>query len=155
MKWIKTYEPEINENYVEIHYREEDEEVERIINYLQLKTALMGKKDGETKLLNPADVYYFEIVERRCYAYLEQEVWNVGEGLQELVNQYGKQGFVRISKSMLVNLYKIDRLVADLNMRIQIVLENGETIMLNRSYRKEFYERLKKERMEGKENAVD
>lgn len=154
MKWMKTHEPELEENYVEIHYREMDAEVENVIACLQPCEGLMGRRDKETRLLKPADVYYCEIVDRKCYAYLEQEVWNIEEGLQELIEKYGNRGFVRISKSMLVNLYRIDRLVADLNMRVKIVLENGEVVILNRSYRNQFYDRLKNAGMEERKHAT-
>ncbi|MBQ7767053.1 MAG: LytTR family transcriptional regulator DNA-binding domain-containing protein [Lachnospiraceae bacterium] len=53
-------------------------------------------------------------------------------------------GFARNNKSMLVNIYHIKELKAQVNMRVNIVLDNGEQIVLNRSYKNEFYKYLEK-----------
>ncbi len=98
------------------------------------------------------DIFYCEIVDRKCFAYLEQEVWILEPGLQEILSAYEAAGFVRIGKSMIVNIHKVDRMESDLNMRVRLYLENGETVILNRSYRQDFYTRLKKE---VERNATD
>lgn len=42
MKWIKTHEPELNENYLEIHYGNMNKETEDMIAYLESKNVLIG-----------------------------------------------------------------------------------------------------------------
>ncbi len=152
MKWIKIKEKALTENYVEIHYREVDHEMELLVSYLQKSGILLGKKDGQVKKLLADDIFYCEIVDRKCFAYLEQEVWILEPGLQEILSAYEAAGFVRIGKSMIVNIHKVDRMESDLNMRVRLYLENGETVILNRSYRQDFYTRLKKE---VERNATD
>lgn len=39
-------------------------------------------------------------------------------------------------------------------MRVKIVLENGEVVILNRSYRNQFYDRLKNAGMEERKHAT-
>lgn len=150
MKWIKTHEPKLNENYLEIHYGNMNKETEDMIAYLESKNVLIGKNETESCLIKPAEIYYCEIVDRKCYAYLKDEVWNLEEGLSELTERYEMHGFVRISKSMVVNIYKVKQIVADLNMRVKLILLNEETIVMNRSYRNDFFKQLKYIRMEGK-----
>lgn len=147
MKWIKTHEPELLENYLEIHYGELDKETQDIIAYLESANVLMGRNETESRLIRPGEIYYMEIVDRKCYAYLKEEVWKLEEGLLELTKRYEAQGFVRISKSMAVNLYKVKQIKADFNMRMNLVLLNGETIIMNRSYRNDFFRKLKSIRM--------
>lgn len=60
------------------------------------------------------------------------------------MEQFGTVGFARNNKSMLVNIYHIKELKAQVNMRVNIVLDNGEQIVLNRSYKNEFYKYLEK-----------
>ena len=55
-------------------------------------------------------------------------------------------GFVRVSKSNLVNIYKISQLKPDINMKVYASFDNGERICINRSYKKSFTEYLKKMR---------
>lgn len=150
MKWIKTHEPKLNENYLEIHYGNMNKETEDMIAYLESKNVLIGKNETESRLIKPAEIYYCEIVDRKCYAYLKDEVWNLEEGLSELTERYEMHGFVRISKSMVVNIYKVKQIEADFNMRMKLILLNEETIVMNRSYRNDFFKQLKYIRMEGK-----
>lgn len=150
MKWIKTHEPKLSENYLEIHYGNMNKETQDMIAYLESKNVLMGRKETESRLIKPGEIYYCEIVDRKCYAYLKEEVWNLEEGLAELTERYEMQGFVRISKSMLVNIYKVKKIDADFNMRAKLVLLNEETIVMSRSYRNDFFRKLKSIRMEEK-----
>ena len=148
MKWIKTHEPKLRENYLEIHYGNLDKETQDMIAYLESKNVLMGRKESESRLIQPEEIYYCEIVDRKCYAYLKEEVWNLEEGLAKLTERYEMQGFVRISKSMVVNIFKVKQIQADFNMRMNLVLLNGETVVMSRSYRNDFFRKLKNIRME-------
>lgn len=150
MKWIKTHEPKLKENYLEIHYSNMNKETQDIITYLESKNVLMGRNEKESRLIKPSEIYYCEIVDRKCYAYLKEEVYNLEEGLAELTERYEMHGFVRISKSMVVNLYKVKQIEADFNMRTKLILLNEETIVMSRSYRDDFFRKLKSIRMEGK-----
>ena len=150
MKWIKTHEPKLKENYLEIHYGDMNKETQDMITYLESTNVLMGREENESRLIKPEEVYYCEIVDRKCYAYLKEEVWKLEEGLADLVERYEMYGFVRISKSMVVNIHKVKQIEADLNMRMKLVLFNEETIVMNRNYRSEFFKKLKSIRMEGK-----
>ena len=51
-------------------------------------------------------------------------------------------GFVRVSKSNLINIYKIKQLKPDLNMKVYVSFDNGERICINRAYKKAFNEYL-------------
>ena len=55
---------------------------------------------------------------------------------------FGEDGFVQISKNTIVNLYRVKRVRTDLNMRLKLVLDNGEMIILNRTYKKNFLDAL-------------
>lgn len=147
MKWIKTHEPKLRENYLEIHYGNLDKETQDMIAYLESKNVLMGRKETESRLIQPDEIYYCEIVDRKCYAYLKEEVWKLEEGLAKLIERYEMHGFVRISKSMVVNIFKVKQIRADFNMRMNLVLLNGETVVMSRSYRNDFFRKLKNIRM--------
>lgn len=51
---------------------------------------------------------------------------------------------MRIGKSTAVNLYKVGQIKADLNMRLRLYLDNGEMLILNRTYKKIFLEALRR-----------
>lgn len=50
--------------------------------------------------------------------------------------------FVRISKSALVNINQIDHVAAGFNGTMELVMKNGVTDYISRSFRKNFRERL-------------
>lgn len=135
-------EPSLKEDYVEVHYREENDAVEVIRNFFFSFESIMGKRDGCTQKLHPGSIYYLEIVDRKLFAYQEKEVWQIDGSLRYFLDCYEESGFVQIGKSMAVNLYRVSRVKADLNMRLRLLMDNGEVLVLNRNYKKAFMEAL-------------
>ncbi|MDF2541040.1 MAG: LytTR family transcriptional regulator [Herbinix sp.] len=130
------------ENYIDIHYKEMNAEIQGILEYCETMQTIIGKRDNEQKKILPSEIYYCEIVDRKCYAYLDKEVYQIDFTIQKLLDLCLNKGFVRISKAMVVNVFKIDHLKTDLNMRVHIYMENGEKVILNRTYKKEFFDYL-------------
>lgn len=137
-------EPSLKEDYVEVHYREENDAVEVIRNFFFSFESIMGKRDGCTQKLHPGSIYYLEVVDRKLFAYQEKEVWQIDGSLRCFLDCYEESGFVQIGKSMAVNLYRVSRVKADLNMRLRLLMDNGEVLVLNRSYKKAFMEALQR-----------
>jgi DNA-binding LytR/AlgR family response regulator len=145
MKLIKTREEDLLENYLELHYDRIDEETEAVLDRLR-DTLKYIEGTCEDKKVNIAvrDIFYFETVDRKIFAYTKDMCVEVKEALRDIIDEYSKIGFVRISKSSVVNIYKIKKLEGDLNMRVIIHLKNDEKLIMNRSYKKEFYDKLSK-----------
>ena len=145
MRLIKTKEENLDENYLELHYDEIDSETAAVLE--RLRPALKyieGNVDGKRLTLPLTDMFYFETVDRKTFGYTRDICIEVKETLQSIIDEYENAGFVRISKSSIVNLYKIKRLQGDLNMRTMIYLNNDECLVMNRGYRTEFYKALDK-----------
>ena len=140
------------ENYVDTHYREQDEEVRSLIAFLDAGQVITGRKEQISKRLFLKDIYYLEIVDRRCFAYLDKDVFQIDYSLKLFLEKYWSSGFVQIGKSLVVNLNRIDKISPDFNMRMHLILENGEQLVLNRAYKKNFMESLKKGRRKQSEN---
>ena len=145
MKLIKTREEDLLENYLELHYDRIDEETEAVLDRLR-DTLKYIEGTCEDKKVNIAvrDIFYFETVDRKIFAYTKDMCVEVKEALRDIIDEYSKIGFVRISKSSVVNIYKIKKLEGDLNMRVIIHLKNDEKLIMNRSYKKELYDKLSK-----------
>ena len=145
MKLIKTREENIEENYLELHYDKMDEETNAVLDRLRdtLKY-IEGTYEDKHVTIVLTDIFYFETVDRKTFAYTKDMSVEVKEVLRDIIEAYSKIGFVRISKSAVVNIYKIKKLQGDMNMRVIIFLKNDEKLIMNRSYKKEFYDRLAK-----------
>ena len=140
-------EPDLRENHVDLHYNQIDEETAAIKQYLSAFEGVILGKDEESereRMLVPGEILYIEVVDRKTYAYVKDSVWRISYGLHQFMEKFGAVGFARNNKSMLVNVYHIKELSAQVNMRVNIVMDNGEQIVLNRSYKNEFYKYLKK-----------
>ena len=96
----------------------------KILELLQLL------KTDEEKLTG----YYFESVDNKVFAYGEQNVAELKLRLYEIEHQFPNAGFVRISKSMILNLAKVSRFRPAVSGRFEAILQNGEKVMISRQY---------------------
>lgn len=105
---------------------------------------LYGTADGETEkqLFNPSEALYFESVDSYVYVYLADKVLRVQGKLDGLLVMLERRGFIRCSRTMIVNIYKIARLKSEAGGRILASLENGEQILISRRYASGLRERL-------------
>ena len=143
MKLIKTKEKDLKENYLELHYDTVDEETTAVLERLRdTLRYIEGTYEDKKVTIALPDIFYIETVDRKTFAYTKDMCVEIKEALRDILEEYSKIGFVRISKSAIVNIYKIKKLQGDINMRVIIFLKNDEKLMMNRSYKNEFYERL-------------
>lgn len=77
MKINQYKDKKLSENYIDIHYKEIDAEVQGIIEYCRSFQTIKGTRDNEQKNIASSELYYCEIVDRKCYAYLEKEVYQI------------------------------------------------------------------------------
>lgn len=123
-------EPEISVRYDVI-----DNRLEKILGYIRLNVfSLHGVKDGEKSVISLEDVYYFDSTDERTFAYLENDVYECSMKLYELERQLADANFVRISKSCIVNILKLESVRPLINSRYEARLENGEKLIINRHY---------------------
>jgi DNA-binding LytR/AlgR family response regulator len=130
---------DISEDRIDYYYRKKTEEVNDILGLLRkYNHRLIGKSDNTEVIFSLNDVYYFESVDKKTFAYLENTVFKVEIRLSDFEKAYFELGFVRVNKSTVLNIYKINSLKTDLNMRVIALLDNGEKVQINRSYKSKF-----------------
>lgn len=135
------------EDRIEIYCQKKTPVIEAVIRLLDdYKPHITGLYNEEKQVLEIKDIYYFEAVEKRCFAYLEKKVFEVKYTLAQLEEQLGQYGFVRISKSNIVSIYKIEKIKCTANMHIAVYLMNGEQLVISRHYKKSFETYLKSKR---------
>lgn len=118
-------------------------DIEKILATLRMMDhQLTAKKDAEIYLLDIADVIYIESIDRKCFIYTADEIYESDFRLYELEQQLEEYGFVRVSRSFLIHLQKIHSLKTDINRKIRITMSNGEQIMASRQYADELKKRL-------------
>lgn len=131
--------PSLKEDFAEIHCRLVSGDIRFIAEFIQnTGQQVTGKQDGSEILLSAMQILYFESVDGKTFACLEKEVYETDLRLKEIEEHFSGLGFVRISKSVVVNLYKIRSVRNDFEMRVLICLDNQETLVINRHYRHAF-----------------
>lgn len=112
-----------------------DDELLRLINALKgEKTKLTAHSDSGITMLPLKDIYYFESVDEKVFAYCAKQVYEIRKRLYELEADFAGTDFLRISKSTIVDISKIDHLAPAFNGRLEAKLKNGEKIIISRQY---------------------
>ena len=132
----------LSEERIDVYYREENEQIEIIRNFFSSLQSVTGRKDDEMCVLHPGSIYYLEMVDRKLFAYRMKDVYQLDYSMKHFLDCFGANGFVQISKSTIVNLYRVREVKTDLNMRLKLVMDNDEMLILNRSYKKTFLDAL-------------
>lgn len=126
--------PEEEESIV-IRCREVDEAIVQMINGLKLKKERLAVKQGEKILqIDPGEIYYFEAVNNRVFLYLEKNMYETKLKLYELERRYAGTDFFRVSKSVILNLAKVENFSPLFNGRFEALMKNGEQIIISRQY---------------------
>ncbi len=120
-----------------------NEEVREIANFVKSKDDLLtGFENDQRYQIALQDIYYFEAVDNKVYAYLKNRVYELKTKLYELEEQYEKRQFFRCSKSVIINLLKMECVKPALNGRFTAKLLNGEQVIISRQYVPELKKRL-------------
>lgn len=111
------------------------DDLTKLINsFKQGSRMLTGYQHGSIHLLSPRDIYYFESVDQRTYAYCQKEVYEIKHRLYELEAELPALDFFRSSKSTILNVNKIKSLSPAFNSRFEALLKNGEKVIISRQY---------------------
>ena len=135
--------PDYEEAEIIIKCKQVDSHLEELITILKGQgEKIIGYYQGTTQLIEPIEAYYFESVDKKTFAYTKGEVYEVALRLYEIEEKYRVQGFFRASKSSIINTNKIKQIIPRINGRIEVVLENGEKLIVSRQYVKNLKEIL-------------
>ena len=119
------------------------DEIQKMASLLQgYGQKMPGTKDGQTFLVDRHDILYFESVDKRCFIYTTADVYETALKLYEIEEWLTTGIFFRSSKSQVINIKKIKSLCPEFGGRLEVVMENGEILMVSRQYAKILKERL-------------
>lgn len=108
--------------------------LEFIKEYKLIESRIWGIIDKQSYILNPMDIYYFETIDNKVFAYSEHNVYEVNYKLYTLEEILPSKYFFRGSKSMIINISKIVSIKSLFNGKQQASLQNGENVIISRSY---------------------
>ena len=123
------------EDEIILRFATVDENILKLIQSLKTeKDALTGYMDDKIQKLALKDIFYFESVDNKVYAYTAKQVYEVHKKLYEIEEEYSNTDFLRISKAVVVNVSKITYIRPMLNGRFEAKLRNDEKVIISRQY---------------------
>lgn len=127
--------PGNEEDTVIIRCRQITDEVLRALAVLKGDgDKIVAYQGEEIYTLAPSEICYFESVDNRVFVYGQKTVFESRQKLYELEEQLAHTSFLRISKSVILNIKSIAFLSPAFNGRMEASLHNGEKIIITRSY---------------------
>ena len=120
---------------MEIRWHEVSEEVREIVAFVKSRQGqLSGIQEGKQYEVPVTDICYIEAVDEKVFLYTIKQVYETRQRLYELEEVLKEKYFLRVSKSLLLNLMKVKSIKPALNGRLTAVLKNGEEIIISRKY---------------------
>lgn len=136
--------PKNQTEQLEIRCHEVTEQVREIVTFVKSRQGqLTGVIEGKQYEVPVMDVYYIEAVDNKVSLYSSRQVYETRQKLYELEEVLKEKYFLRVSKSLLLNLMKVKSIKPALNGRFTAVLQSGEEIMISRKYVPELKKALK------------
>ena len=127
--------PEGEEDEIIIRCRTVDEQLLKLIYGLRSAQEKLTLTKGDKLFqVQPSQVYYFEAVDNRVFAYLEKDVCETKLKLYELEKRLEGTDFFRASKSTIINLAKVKNISPAFNGRFEACMKNEEKLIVSRQY---------------------
>lgn len=120
---------------LEIRCHEITEEIREIVTFVKTRqgqlTGIIEDKQYEVPV---RDVCYIEAVDNKVFLYTQKQVYETKQKLYEMEELLQEKYFLRVSKSLLLNLMKVKAIKPALNGRFLAILHSGEEIIISRKY---------------------
>lgn len=127
--------PDGREDEIIIRCKQVDEHLLKLVYALKAGQEKLTVTRGTDILqVMPKEVFYFEAVDNKVFLYLEKDVYETKQKLYELEERFRGTDFVRVSKSVILNLSKVKSLSPAFNGRFEATMKNGEKLIVSRAY---------------------
>lgn len=125
---------EVEEEII-VRCHEIDTDMIQILQKLKkARNGIVGFSGDEIHRLNLEEIFYFEVVDNKSFFYCEEEVYESKWKLYEFEEFSRGSSFFRASKSVILNVDKIDFVRPAFSGRFEAVLFNKEKVIVSRQY---------------------
>lgn len=103
---------------------------------------VFGKKNDMMHKLSIDQIYYFEALEKRVYATTKNGQYEVDQKLFEVEELFSDRGFMRVSKSVVLNTEKVAGVKTEEDRTCLAYFSSNASVRVSRSYAKEFRKKI-------------
>lgn len=131
---------DIEEPHADIHANELTDNVARAISILESDEAndmIAVKKGSDIAFLEFDEIFMFRVEDKQVKVFTQDREYLIKKPLYQVEEQLGGD-FVRISKTTIINLRKIERVAPSLKGMMFIELKNGLKDNISRKYLPDF-----------------
>lgn len=148
MKVSLTIDSEFKETKVKIETPKLSESVQELLEFIKGRETefLVGKIGEMQHILKPEDIYYFHTEKEAVIAVTSTGSYRLKEKLYELEEILPSSKFIRLSKSVIANLYELNRFEASFNGTLCVYFKSGAKEYVSRTYVNHIKEALKMNR---------
>ena len=127
--------PALTEEYAEFHVKKITDEVSRFAEFIEKSGNVLTGTDQYDRIviINPDDIIALHAEKKWCRIITENADYSCRKRLYELENALGPE-FMRISKSITVNIRKIKSVEAVFNGMMLLHMKNGSKEYVSRTY---------------------
>ena len=135
---------DIEEPHADIHTDELTDNISKAISILESDESndmIAVKKGSDIALLQLDEIYMFRVEDKQVKVYTESSDYMIKKALYQ-VEEVLDSDFIRISKTTIINLKKIERVAPSLKGMMFIELKNGLKDNISRKYLPDFKKAL-------------
>ena len=135
---------DIEEPHADIHTDELTDNISKAISILESDESndmIAVKKGSDIALLQLSEIYMFRVEDKQVKVYTESSDYLIKKALYQ-VEEVLDSDFIRISKTTIINLKKIERVAPSLKGMMFIELKNGLKDNISRKYLPDFKKAL-------------
>lgn len=135
---------DVEEPYADIHTDELTDNIKKAMSILESedsKEMLAVKKGSDIALLEFEEIFMIRVEDRRVNVYTNQNQYLIKKPLYQLEGDLPAE-FIRISKTTIVNMKRIQRVAPSLKGMMFIELKNGLKDNISRKYLPDFKKAL-------------
>ncbi len=136
--------PEQEPERIWIQCHEVTSEVAELVRFAKaIQGTLTGECEENQYEICVTDILYVESVDEKTFLYTPGKVYASRQRLYEIEQMLSEKSFLRISKSVVVNLMKIRGIKPAMNGRFSAKLTNDEEVIISRKYVPELKAKIK------------
>lgn len=136
------------ETKVTIESPELNDDVQDVLTFIKgRETKFLIGKDGDMQhIMKPAEIHYCHTENEKVIAVTAKGAFQLKEKLYELEDLLPSEQFIRLSKSVIANLYELSRFEASFNGTLCVYFKSGAKEYVSRTYVKDIKNALKMNR---------
>ena len=134
MKIIIQSPEENEEESIIININNMNDKITRILDILKSPDDLTVQLDNKTFKLPIAEIFYIESVDFKTFVCAETVVYQSKLKLYEVEEALSQSDFLRVSRQVILNVSKIRSVASAGGGRIEVMLANGEKLIVSRQY---------------------